>query len=174
MATIQTIDTVCELLAQTVEYPTPALYDQTRECVTVLRVQRPRATRAMKRFAAYVSETPLAELEELYTKTFDLQPVCFPYVGYQLFGETYKRGEFLAALNARYRACGFSAGADLPDHLGAVLRYLARTSDEALVTEGLAPALRKMIDQLDGNPYRDALRAILAVFGASLRAGSVT
>jgi nitrate reductase molybdenum cofactor assembly chaperone NarJ/NarW len=162
MATVHMIDTLYELLARTVEYPTVDLCQQTRECVTGLRAQRPRATRAMKHFASFVSATPPAELEELFTATFDLRPVCFPYLGYQLFGETYKRGEFLAALSARYRACGFSAGAELPDHLGAVLRYLAVAHDEELVAEGVIPAVRKMIDQLEGNPYRDPMRAILA------------
>ncbi len=26
----------------------------------------------------------LEQIEELYTITFDMQPVCYPYVGYQL------------------------------------------------------------------------------------------
>lgn len=166
MATTHTIDRVYELLAQTVEYPTPALPDQARDCVAALRIHHPRATRAMKQFAAYTEATLLAAQEELYTATFELKPTCFPYIGFQLFGETYKRGEFLAALSARYRESGCSAGPELPDHLGAVLRYLARTPDEDLVAEGLVPALRRMVDQLEGNPYRDAMRAILAVFRA--------
>lgn len=166
MASTHTIERVYELLAQTIEYPTPALPGQARECVAALKAQHPGAARAMKPFAAFVEATPLVAQEELYTATFDMRPVCFPYIGFQLFGETYKRGEFLAALSARFRASGCSVGPELPDHLGAVLRYLAHTSDEDLVAEGLAPALRRMIDQLEGNPYRDAMQAILAVFRA--------
>jgi len=84
-------------------------------------------------------------------------------VGYQLFGDTYKRGAFLAQLNARYRQSALPLSGDLPDHLSEILRYLARTPDRDLVEEGLVPTLKRMIDQLDGNPYRDALRAILDV-----------
>jgi len=166
MATTHTIDRVYELLAPTVEYPTPALPDQVRDCADALRMHHSRAARAMKQFSVYAEATPLAAQEELYTATFELKPLCFPYIGFQLFGETYKRGEFLAALSARYRESGYNVGPELPDHLGAVLRYLARTSDEDLVAEGLVPALRRMVDQLEGNPYRDAMQAILAVFRA--------
>jgi nitrate reductase delta subunit len=89
--------------------------------------------------------------------------VCYPYIGYQLFGETYKRGEFLALLNARYREAGFVVEGELPDHLSVILRYLSRTWDAALVQEGVVPALTKMLDQLPENPYRHLLRAVLAV-----------
>lgn len=166
MAITHTIDTVFELLAPTVEYPTSVLPDQLRECVVALKVRRSRAARSMQRFEAFVNATPLDEIEELYTTTFDLRPVCFPYVGYQLFGETYKRGEFLAALSARFRECGCPIETELPDHISAVLRYLALTPDEDLVAEGLVPALERMIDQLQGNPYRDVLQAILEVVRA--------
>lgn len=166
MATTHTIERVYELLAQTIEYPTPVLRDQAQECAAALEAHHPHAARAMKPFVAFTETAPLAAQEELYTATFDMRPVCFPYLGFQLFGESYKRGEFLVALSARCREAGFDAGSELPDHLGAVLRYLAHTSDEDLVTEGLVPALQRMIDQLEGNPYRAAMQAILAVFRA--------
>jgi len=160
MATVSTIDTAFGLMAQVVQYPTPALPQQAQACVAALKDQRPRAARPMQRFEAFVRVTPLDTIEELYTATFELRPVCFPYIGFQLFGETYKRGAFLAALSARFREAGCDAGTELPDHLSVVLRYLALVPDADLVTEGLLPALQRMIDQLDGNPYRDALQAI--------------
>ena len=49
-------------------------------------------------FCRVVEKVSLSDLQELYTRTFDLNPVCALEVGYHLFGENYKRGEFLANL----------------------------------------------------------------------------
>src|SRR5690554_3082449 len=119
----QTTVTVYELLACVSDYPTPELPAAVRECAAVLRAQRSPAARPMTRFRLFVEQIELNGLEELYAATFDLKPVCYPYVGYQLFGDTYKRGEFLARLNARYRESGFVAQGELPDHLSLILRY---------------------------------------------------
>ncbi|RPI97700.1 MAG: nitrate reductase [Chloroflexi bacterium] len=163
MITTQTTTAVFELLAHLIDYPTPEVFVQVRACAEAIRARYPRAARYMAQFRLFVEQTELSRLEELYAATFDLKPVCYPYIGYQLFGDTYKRGEFLAHLNAHYREGGFVVQGELPDHLGMILGYLARTWDADLVTEGMIPSLERMIDQLEGNPYRDLLRAILAV-----------
>ncbi len=150
-------------MAHLIAYPTPDLLSQVRDCAAALKTQRSRATRPISYFQLFVEQATLNGHEELYAATFDLKPVCYPYIGYQLFGDTYQRGEFLARLNARYRESGFLVQAELPDHLGVILRYLALTWDADLVTEGMIPSLERMIEQLEGNPYRDLLRAILAV-----------
>ena len=164
MASVQSTQTVLyDLLAGIVEYPTPLIAERAGECAARLAALGGQGAHSMARFHAFVTRTPIPALEEIYTATFDLRPVCYPYVGYQLFGDTYKRGEFLAQLNARYREQGFTVSGELPDHLGVILRYLARTRDQDLIEEGLAPTLKRMFDQLAGNPYRDALRAALDV-----------
>ncbi len=162
MITTPTTTAVYERLAVLLDYPTPDLPAQVRECAAALRAQHSRATRPLAHFRDFVEQSEPGGLEELYTATFDLKPVCYPYIGYQLFGDTYKRGEFLARLNARYRESGFVVQGELPDHLAVVLEYLARTWDADLVTEGVIPSLERMVEQLAGNPYRDLVRAILA------------
>ena len=162
MTTTLTTEGVCELLASIMAYPSPDLPAQVRDCAEALKAGHSRAAGPMEHFRRTIEQTPLAQLEELYTLTFDLRPVCYPYIGYQLFGDTYKRGEFLALLNARCRAAGFVVQGDLPDHLGVILSYLARTPDPDLVREGVLPTLDTMIEQLKDNPYRDLLRAIQA------------
>ena len=163
MITTTATITAYERLALLLDYPTPALPAHVRDCAALFKRQRSQAARPLARFRLFVEQTGLGALEELYTATFDLKPVCYPYIGFQLFGETYKRGEFLALLNARYRECGLVVQGELPDHLGQILRYLARTWDADLVLEGVIPALERMIEQLEDNPYRDPMRAILAV-----------
>jgi len=159
----QTTVTVYELLARASDYPVPEMPASVRECVAALKAQRSPAARHMARFRLFVEQTELSALEEMYAATFDLQPVCYSYIGYQLFGDTYKRGEFLARLNARYRENGVVVQGELPDHLSLILQYLACTWDYELVIEGVVPALERMIEQLKGNPYQDLLRAILIV-----------
>ncbi len=107
----------------------------------------PQALEPLRAFRAYVEATGLAALEETYSGFFDLNPLCHPYVGYHLFGETYKRSVFLLGL--KERAGGFASdGAELPDRVSVVLRFLARSADETLnrelVDEGLLPALERM------------------------------
>jgi nitrate reductase delta subunit len=44
-----------------------------------------------------------------------------PYVGFAVYGESYQRGEFLAALTRAFREEGVDPGSELPDHLANVL-----------------------------------------------------
>ncbi|TAM61061.1 nitrate reductase molybdenum cofactor assembly chaperone [bacterium] len=115
---------------------------------------------------------PLARVQERYTTTFDLSPVCCPYVGYHLFGESFKRGALMSMLRQTYAAQAFTLPEwDLPDHLSAIVRFAAVCEDDELAREIaidlIAPALRTMIAALDGgNPYGALLRAL----GATLEA----
>lgn len=83
------------LFAGILEYPKPDLPDRVRECVALLSSVNPEAVTRLQGFRAFVEQTSLVRLEEIYATTFDLQVVCYPYVGYQLFGESYKRGVFI-------------------------------------------------------------------------------
>lgn len=167
MIATKTSTSVLDLLAQLIDYPTPELRVQAEACSAALNAQRSRAIRPLEAFRRAIEQMALSRLEELYVATFELTPVCYPYIGYQLFGDTYKRGEFLVQLNARYRAIGFIAPGELPDHLGVILRYLAQAWDADLVTEGVIPSLERMDEQLANNPYRDLLRAMLIVLRRS-------
>jgi nitrate reductase delta subunit len=156
------------LFADLLEYPTPALARQAQECSELLSAASPQAAALLKRFRCFVEQAPAARLEELYTGTFDLQAVCYPYVGYHLFGESYKRGMFMAQLNEGYRERGFSVGNELPDHVAVVLRFLALAADgdfsQVLLREGLIPTVDKMAQAFgdpSDNPYAGVIRALL-------------
>ncbi len=118
-----------------------------------------------REFADGILELTPDEREELYTSTFDVTPACVPYLGIHLFGEeSFKRGEFMAALNARFAAAGRDAGIELPDHLANVLQYAATAEERReLVQFCLLGPLGKMIRALNEiNPYRALLEVILA------------
>ena len=119
------LDRLYLLFAVALDYPGPALAEDARACRGLLAQFNSEAAGRMEEFGAFLSQTHLGQVQEVYTNAFDLQPVCYPYVGYQLFGESYKRGAFLVKLQEEYRARGFSAGKELPDHLPVMLRFLS-------------------------------------------------
>jgi nitrate reductase delta subunit len=121
---------------------------------------------AVSEFRSRIATLSLSEAQELYTRTFDLNPICALEIGYHLFGENYKRGEFLA--NLRETEAPFDLGQEtqLPDYLPVLLRLLTRLKDEdlrsSLISECLIPALDKMLTSLkeSDNPYRFLLEAL--------------
>lgn len=166
-------DSTCQifdLFADLLEYPEPAVLQKSALCVQQLQATDPDAAQIFEAFQSGIEQRTLQQLEELYTRVFDMQPLCYPYVGYHLFGESYKRGAFMAHLNEAYRLCGFPVEKELPDHISVVLRFLAldatkRTDDfgRALLYEGLMPALDKMTVALKkhvDNPYAELVAAL--------------
>jgi nitrate reductase delta subunit len=169
---------VYRLFAGLLEYPTGTLGGQARQCCDLLSAMGSPAVAALERCCGWVEQAPLAQLEELYTRTFDLQAVCSPYVGYQLFGNSYKRGLFMARLNQGYRERGFSAGSELPDHVAIILRFLALGTEDdfsqALLREGLVPALSKMAQTFgdaSDNPYSHVIGALLLALNKEIGQG---
>lgn len=119
-------------------------------------------------FRSGVTALSLSDLQELYTRTFDLNPVCALEIGYHLFGENYKRGEFLANLRETEASCDLGQENQLPDYLPVLLRLLTKLEDEelrsSLISDCLIPALDKMLRPLQetDNPYRLLLTAVRA------------
>jgi nitrate reductase molybdenum cofactor assembly chaperone NarJ/NarW len=152
---------VYELFSALLEYPG----DNWQSCLGSARAVSVDSD-FMARFIAGVEMLPVSDLQELYTRTFDLNPVCALEVGYHLFGENYKRGEFLA--NLRQTEAPFDLGQhqQLPDYLPVLLRLLTKLEDEdlrgSLISECLIPGLDKMLTSLkdNANPYRFLLEGV--------------
>ena len=155
-----------ESLAAVLEYPRAEISGQMRACLEGLHEDYPEAARRLEKFEKYTASVSTDSLRELYTATFDLNPVCTLDVGYHVFGESYKRGAFLAGLQRTLSEHGLEAGAELPDHLTVVLRLLARMESgedrSALVELILATALARMKKAFEGgdNPYAEVIRAV--------------
>ena len=66
------------------------------------------------KFVEKIVPLSLSEQEELFTRTLDLSPLSAPYVGYHVWGESYKRGEFMAALNKEMKELGVDLDGELP------------------------------------------------------------
>jgi nitrate reductase delta subunit len=111
-------------------------------------------------------------LEEAHVRTFLVAPASVPYVGVHLFGEeSFKRAHFMVQLVERFRAVGFDAGNELPDHVAVLLRFAAHLdADELsdLVRWCLAAPVTAMHAALarTRNPYRHLLAALEASVAA--------
>jgi len=159
---------VLSILADLLTYPRPGLAERAREGAEMASSLSPQAAGKLEEFAEFFEGAPLGTVEEIYTRTFDLNPVCYPYLGFHVVGEGYRRGAFMVKLKEIYREHGFPLGEeDLPDYLPTMLRFLSVVEDEPtwsyLREECLLPALQKMEASFRGkeNPYGKVIGAAL-------------
>lgn len=114
-----------------------------------------------------LAQLSLGEWQELHTRTLDLSPQFVPYVGHIVFGESYRRGAFMADLNREMAELGIDLEGELPDHLAPILRYLEKAPEpNGELVEVLPEAVNGMIKELKKadpkNPYRHVLAATKA------------
>ncbi len=144
------------LLAEALRYPRPGQIDELHTQIASLNGQF--SNKAFAKFLAQIQSLSLSEQEELYTRTLDLSPLAAPYVGYQIWGESYKRGEFMAQLNHEMKANQIDLEGELPDHLRPILQYLSISSSPLPeLIEVLEQAIKAMHSSLKksdkDNPY---------------------
>ena len=135
-------------LAGVLEYPTEIWFSRLEQCKAFSLLTDRVGSEYFSGFCLEINKFSLLELQELYTRTFDLSPVCALEVGYQLFGEDYKRGEFLARLRETENPYELGQEKQLPDYLPVVLRLLGKMEDAeeraAMIGYCLIPALKIM------------------------------
>lgn len=105
------------------------------------------------------------ELEELYTRTFDINPIASLEIGWHLYGEAYERGSFLVTMRKLLRRFEIPESTELSDHLSNVLKVLgAMEPAEAnmFCTQYLLPALTKIVEAFtsSNNPFEHLLAAL--------------
>lgn len=179
MAAVTSQQQLCRHFAELFSYPGPSLRTTAAHCAGLLRDRHPDAVEPFSQFTRFLEEQPASRLEEVYTATFDLQPACYPYVAYQLCGESQKRTLFLMKLQQLYREHGFTGDGELPDHLATVLRFIAGSDDRAcceeLIGDGLLPAIDRMLAQAETttNPYIQLLQVVRLALALGTPAATV-
>jgi nitrate reductase assembly molybdenum cofactor insertion protein NarJ len=152
------LPTTLAQFADVLDYPQPGLAGASRQCAqAVVGMALPNAANGSRQlppeallhaFASEVEPMSYGLQEEAYASTFDLGG-AYPYVGYQLLGETYKRSVFMLELKNRYRAHGLNQDDELADHLVSILRYMRVLQDEEefreLTQYAVLPALDKVL-----------------------------
>jgi len=162
---MQTEVRILELMGRLLTYPGADYADHLERCGASLQLGDAEADSLVTGFASQIRSLPLERVQELYTHTFDLNPVCSLEIGWQLYGEEYARGRFLVVMREQLRRHGIPESRELPDHLSNVLSLLDRMAPEEArnFTETfLLPALNKMLTGFpdQNNPYRNVLLAI--------------
>jgi len=181
MTTGTTDRAVLEAFADLLAYPRGDLAAAARECLSLAGGEGPAAA-GLRTFAAWAARARPGEAEEVYSATFDLDPICVPYVGHHICPDPARRNLFLSALAAVYAGEGFQPREDLADHVAEVLRFLAVARDRDvrhdLAGEGLVPALSAMKASFTSgdNPYQTLIEALLAFVAprARKRAGGAS
>ena len=139
-------------VAELFDFPGPELAPRGRALLEFLRENYPDAALEVERFLDAIPERTL-DLQELHTRTFDVQAMTTLDIGYVLFGDDYKRGALLSNLNQEHSRAQNDCRGELADHLPNLLRLIPKLKDqdllEELVREILVPALMLMIREFD-------------------------
>ncbi|MEW6208772.1 MAG: hypothetical protein AB1631_10420 [Acidobacteriota bacterium] len=157
---------IYEYLADLLEYPETGWSARLEACRRLIAAEHADAALDFLRFYRNIAPLTLSGLQELYTQTFDLNPVCTLEIGYHLFGENYKRGELLANLRETESPYSIGQQNQLPDYLPVLLRLIVRLTDEelclSLISDCMLPALARMNEEMSkgANPYGDLLKAV--------------
>lgn len=137
------------LLAALFDYPDAVFPERVHQALAAIEAYCPAAAADIETFSKLLPDDDLIAMQELYTRTFDVQAITTLDLGYVLFGDDYKRGELLANLNREHTQHQNDCGTELADHLPNVLRLLPLLDDDdlvaELVAEILAPALSQMV-----------------------------
>lgn len=179
-------------IADIFRYPESDSPEKVLACQELLDSEYPEAGKILRPFTKHFISLDVDGREELFTKTFDVQPICYLDLGYVIFGEDYKRGSFLLHMQEEQKRIGRDCSPELPDNLYHVLHLLTIHPDPEFVNELVAkilvPGVKKMIQEFDvakielkmkvikklhnaliaeelntGNVYHDAFLALLHV-----------
>jgi nitrate reductase delta subunit len=121
----------------------------------------------LEAFALTAKGLDLRELQELFTRSFDLSPECSLDAGWHLFGESYQRGQFMAMMRHHLKEHGIQEGKNLPDHLPNLLDLgmkLERQDAMDLVDDCILPVLEKILPAVKESPYLHVVQALFLIF----------
>jgi nitrate reductase assembly molybdenum cofactor insertion protein NarJ len=137
--------------ADLLRYPAADYSERANSCLVMLEERYPEAAQEIEPFVNFMLSHSQDEREELYTKTFDVQPICYLDLGYVIFGEDYKRGAFLLHMQEEQLKEGNDCGTDLSDNICNMLTLYAKSNNQDLLDELavkiLIPGVEKMIGE---------------------------
>ena len=139
------------MMAPLFEYPDTEFPARVREILEHLSGRYSEAAAELGRFFELLPSDDLQAMQELYTRSFDVQAATTLDIGYVLFGDDYKRGILLANLNREHRNASIDTGTELADYIPNLLRLMAVIEDEEVLQDLayaiLGPALLEMISE---------------------------
>jgi nitrate reductase molybdenum cofactor assembly chaperone NarJ/NarW len=165
---IQTSKHPYELLASYLHYPHEGDVARLREHLPELERLSRAAGKQLSTFLDHGAQNSVPDREELFTRTFDINPTCTLELGWILYGQDYARGAFLVKMRQMLSAQEIPENGELPDHLTHVLLLLGRLPDDtaaSFVTQEVMPGVTKMRESFKekDNPYARVIEAVWIV-----------
>ncbi len=143
--------------AKVFEYPEEDYHEVVIEAIKALGDGYPQSTKELEKFLELLP-MQTGELQELYSKSFEVQAVTSLDVGYVLYGDDYQRGVIMVNLKEEHSKANNSCGEELTDFLPNLLRLLPKMQDpetiHELVTMLIAIAVEKMMEEYDASTLK--------------------
>lgn len=157
------------LLAKLFHYPKDSLMKPASEFSKFLKNPYPELYNKGKEFEEVMNKSSISDQQEYYLKTFDIKAIIALDLGYLIFGEDFKRAEFLVNLQKEHQQAGIDCGTELGDHLPNILELLAKTPNPEFREElGFIisrPVIQFMLAKFEQHDnYYKPLLEILAAF----------
>lgn len=157
-----------ESLSGILLYPEEGFVERVDQCCQILEQTYTHELEHLIPFREAVHADSLEKWQERYIQTFDVQAVCCLDVGYSLFGEDYKRGQFMAELKTLQNQHHVDCGVEMPDFLPNILKLLTKIDYDTasqICTVIVIPGIEKMFKSFaeNSNPYQKPIQVILNV-----------
>lgn len=153
------------VLADLLSYPRERYGDAWMEAIDLLGESDTDLASLLSTFIVETQTCTHDEIEEHYTRAFDLNPAVTLDIGHHLWGDAYERGRFLAKMRERLEEAGICENGELPDHLTSVLRLIPCLTDDVRdwwVNQYPLMAMEAMKGPLENiaSPYRHLLDVV--------------
>jgi nitrate reductase assembly molybdenum cofactor insertion protein NarJ len=145
-----------EQIADILYYPRTTFKKKVIEVQEFLDKAYPNAGQELRLFSDFVDQSSQNEIEELYTRSFEVQAITAMDLGYMLFGDDYKRAKLLVSLNREVIDAGIDTHNELADHLPNVLKLLPKLDDETILLDLILDVIYPSLEQIlsDFNPEK--------------------
>ncbi len=148
---MKTHPAIWDQLGNLFRYPDATYAERLHQCRQALETCCPEAAAGLLEAEEALAGKSVSELEELYTRTFDLNPTCSLEIGWHLYGEQYERGRFLVRCRDLLCELGIGEEGELPDHLSSLVSaqgHLSQDLAPSFSARFLLPALLVMREAL--------------------------
>ncbi len=164
-----------DILASLLEYP----QENYKALLQSYQINLPDNKNILKPFIEYVNNHSFESIQELYTQTFDVNPICSLYSGIHIFGEeNFNRGAYMARLKQAYQEHGLNCEPELPDFIPWLLRLSKRLKDEKKYTDLLNECILPPIDSIlktlneSPSPYKTLILSVKNMIEKELHTAS--
>lgn len=169
----RSFDIACQELATLLSHPQTGYLSTLESAIGSSSSKK--SVKALKLFRDQIAGQSTSELQELYTRTFDLNPLCSPALSVHLFGvESFKRSHLMVGLLDMYRVTEFPTAEETADHMSTVVRFLpfpANEERQEVAEFILLPGLTKIAEFLESksNPFSHLVNAAILIVAAEIR-----